>query len=99
MLEELGNLSLPAVSTEAIQAVNEVTELSQPDASPGEDLAQAQVEDPSSQSKLAGEDKEEDKSEDAQEVKPPDKVLRWSLLRSEERRVGKECRSRWSPYH
>src|SRR2546430_4897962 len=27
-------------------------------------------------------------------------VLRSSgLLRSEERRVGKECRSRWSPYH
>ena len=26
---------------------------------------------------------------------PPDIVL----LRSEERRVGKECRSRWSPYH
>src|SRR2546425_11056470 len=27
--------------------------------------------------------------------------LRWvkSALRSEERRVGKECRSRWSPYH
>src|SRR3990167_8516610 len=23
----------------------------------------------------------------------------FSLLRSEERRVGKECRSRWSPYH
>ena len=22
-----------------------------------------------------------------------------SLCRSEERRVGKECRSRWSPYH
>ena len=22
-----------------------------------------------------------------------------SLVRSEERRVGKECRSRWSPYH
>src|SRR5688572_32424585 len=22
-----------------------------------------------------------------------------SLLRSEERRVGKECRSRWAPYH
>ena len=21
------------------------------------------------------------------------------VLRSEERRVGKECRSRWSPYH
>src|SRR2546429_9996999 len=23
----------------------------------------------------------------------------WSTNRSEERRVGKECRSRWSPYH
>src|SRR3712207_1414324 len=23
----------------------------------------------------------------------------WLFLRSEERRVGKECRSRWSPYH
>ena len=22
-----------------------------------------------------------------------------SIFRSEERRVGKECRSRWSPYH
>ena len=22
-----------------------------------------------------------------------------SMMRSEERRVGKECRSRWSPYH
>src|SRR2546430_17459400 len=23
----------------------------------------------------------------------------WVVARSEERRVGKECRSRWSPYH
>ena len=23
----------------------------------------------------------------------------YAFLRSEERRVGKECRSRWSPYH
>ena len=23
----------------------------------------------------------------------------WVTTRSEERRVGKECRSRWSPYH
>ena len=30
-----------------------------------------------------------------------DKVLKEDglLCRSEERRVGKECRSRWSPYH
>ena len=30
------------------------------------------------------------------------KEYRWKAhdsLRSEERRVGKECRSRWSPYH
>src|SRR3712207_9541216 len=27
-----------------------------------------------------------------------DTIDRW-LPRSEERRVGKECRSRWSPYH
>ena len=25
--------------------------------------------------------------------------LMWIEWRSEERRVGKECRSRWSPYH
>ena len=37
----------------------------------------------------------------------PEKILEWSrgevtkpeTIRSEERRVGKECRSRWSPYH
>ena len=27
------------------------------------------------------------------------KVLENYQIRSEERRVGKECRSRWSPYH
>src|SRR3712207_9587661 len=26
-------------------------------------------------------------------------IIRPSFTRSEERRVGKECRSRWSPYH
>ena len=26
-------------------------------------------------------------------------VTMWDWTRSEERRVGKECRSRWSPYH
>src|SRR5256885_14466683 len=26
-------------------------------------------------------------------------LLALSAIRSEERRVGKECRSRWSPYH
>src|SRR3712207_9166306 len=30
----------------------------------------------------------------------PDLIVAWpSAERSEERRVGKECRSRWSPYH
>src|SRR2546425_13090410 len=30
-------------------------------------------------------------------LEPRDRLL--ELARSEERRVGKECRSRWSPYH
>ena len=29
----------------------------------------------------------------------PQAEVRKLLMRSEERRVGKECRSRWSPYH
>src|SRR2546430_10689499 len=29
----------------------------------------------------------------------PDLFVSNDLYRSEERRVGKECRSRWSPYH
>ena len=33
-------------------------------------------------------------------VEPGSLALAWLVLtRSEERRVGKECRSRWSPYH
>src|SRR3989441_1288061 len=33
-------------------------------------------------------------------IQVPDKFLREVMARrSEERRVGKECRSRWSPYH
>ena len=33
------------------------------------------------------------------ENKEKNRQARKVLLRSEERRVGKECRSRWSPYH
>ena len=32
-------------------------------------------------------------------VEKADLVVISGLTRSEERRVGKECRSRWSPYH
>jgi len=35
-------------------------------------------------------------------IREPGMSEQWYLkmsLRSEERRVGKECRSRWSPYH
>ena len=28
-----------------------------------------------------------------------DPAIKQLFIRSEERRVGKECRSRWSPYH
>src|SRR5256885_10567729 len=31
--------------------------------------------------------------------RPPSVAAQAKKLRSEERRVGKECRSRWSPYH
>ena len=42
--------------------------------------------------------------EQAEHVEPPDERLAAAQkenpdTRSEERRVGKECRSRWSPYH
>ena len=37
--------------------------------------------------------------EKAEIVKPLGDLFLNLLLRSEERRVGKECRSRWSPYH
>src|SRR3989454_3056770 len=33
---------------------------------------------------------------DVTELPPPERDI---AMRSEERRVGKECRSRWSPYH
>ena len=29
----------------------------------------------------------------------PGEITDTSFIRSDERRVGKECRSRWSPYH
>ena len=32
-------------------------------------------------------------------IRPAGESYREQLFRSEERRVGKECRSRWSPYH
>ena len=41
----------------------------------------------------------------AKEVTPSNDLRKWfhadveKRWRSEERRVGKECRSRWSPYH
>src|SRR2546430_12069276 len=34
---------------------------------------------------------------DVEALSAPDARMEWP--RSEERRVGKECRSRWSPYH
>ena len=36
---------------------------------------------------------------DKERLLSPNEPLQFIQLRSEERRVGKECRSRWSPYH
>ena len=33
------------------------------------------------------------------EILHPVRIVTTTVPRSEERRVGKECRSRWSPYH
>ena len=38
-------------------------------------------------------------SSDDRVVKKCNDIVVWEAIRSEERRVGKECRSRWSPYH
>ena len=38
-------------------------------------------------------------AEVAKVVKPGVTTRELDKVRSEERRVGKECRSRWSPYH
>ena len=35
----------------------------------------------------------------SEKVPRPPQRTHHTVLRSEERRVGKECRSRWSPYH
>ena len=43
---------------------------------------------------IGGEDKADFQPEVREEVIGPSMTTR-----SEERRVGKECRSRWSPYH
>src|SRR5256886_3212027 len=40
-----------------------------------------------------------EKRKDPARIMPGAKVAVVTLTRSEERRVGKECRSRWSPYH
>src|SRR5260370_23657430 len=39
------------------------------------------------------------RSELKEDVYRPQPVRQVQIPRSEERRVGKECRSRWSPYH
>ena len=41
----------------------------------------------------------ESNSYDVQATQKENKTLFDKIHRSEERRVGKECRSRWSPYH
>ena len=41
----------------------------------------------------------EDKPKETDPTKLNEKDLTKGGGRSEERRVGKECRSRWSPYH
>ena len=39
------------------------------------------------------------KKQEIQKIKVIATAIKFMAERSEERRVGKECRSRWSPYH
>ena len=48
---------------------------------------------------LHREEKREEGDRGGQEDKRGNQKERDRFSRSEERRVGKECRSRWSPYH
>ena len=41
----------------------------------------------------------EEKAADRKKANGADRIVEKNSARSEERRVGKECRSRWSPYH
>src|SRR2546430_2820242 len=43
--------------------------------------------------------RDEQEAEDLGVTRIPAFILQGHTMRSEERRVGKECRSRWSPYH
>ena len=55
---------------------------------------------PAVQTELSGKsDKEESSVLSAQLAEREAELATRELTRSEERRVGKECRSRWSPYH
>ena len=44
-------------------------------------------------------DKEIRPVSEIEDQRPINQHWSWDKIRSEERRVGKECRSRWSPYH
>src|SRR5256885_8372214 len=50
-------------------------------------------------STVAGKKSSKDFPTICQKESPESTVRNTSACRSEERRVGKECRSRWSPYH
>ena len=50
------------------------------------------------QKNLSTQNQSDEKTKEENE-KPLIDVMPFLFARSEERRVGKECRSRWSPYH
>src|SRR3546814_4306636 len=67
------------------------------------DLRTSKVETPTSWADVIDSDKYSGRIAPSGKVLPGARGIRCSSLRSEERRVGKECvstcRSRWSPYH
>lgn len=46
-----------------------------------------------------GRNLEKKQAEQQSAIEASKQIVSMLVIRSEERRVGKECRSRWSPYH
>src|SRR5256885_8799870 len=69
-----------------------------PEAERGDEDADRGVRDQRKQDPAENAEERDRDAVDDREPRPWRKTLGGSTRRSEERRVGKECRSRWSPY-
>src|SRR2546425_11085962 len=100
VLSELDDQTL----LQLVQALDQLEVSRILDEMPPDHAAEVVEELPPAQAESLLEMMKEEQSEDVQELLeyPEDtagRLMSPNAVRSEERRVGKECRSRWSPYH